>query len=407
MAVIGSIFGVKLLTELLSPVSYGELALGMTAATLVNQTLFGPLSNGVIRFYAPADEKRQLDGYLYAVRQIAVSATGIIVLVLLFSVIGLIVAGLSKWIIIVIAAFLFSVFTGYNSIFDSIQNAARQRSIVALHQGIGPWLRFLVAAGLLLIWGRNSSVAMIGYALSVILLTGSQCIFFFKIIFKNVLKTKFKKYWQKQIWEFSWPISIFGVFTWLQLVSDRWALELFSTTYEVGLYSVLFQLGYYPMSMASGVAVQFLTPIFFQRAGDATDSHRVANVTKMSWYTTVFTLCFTCFTFLVALFFHRQIFKFLVGIKYISISFLLPWMLLAGGLFAAGQALSLNLLSQMKTREIMTAKIVTSLMGAILNFAGAYWHGIKGIVIAGVVFSGIYFLWMLVLSKHKGMKIVF
>lgn len=406
MAVIGSIFGVKLLTELLSPVSYGELALGMTAATLVNQTIFGPLANGVTRFYAPADEKKQLGGYFYAVRRLVVFATAIIILALLFSVIGLVAAGLSKWVVIGIAALLFSVFTGFNSILDGIQNAARQRSVVALHQGIGTWLRFLIAAGLLLVWEKNSSVAMIGYALSVILVIGSQSIFFFKIIFKNVLKTELRKQWQKQIWEFSWPISIFGVFTWLQLVSDRWALELFSTTHEVGLYSVLFQLGYYPMSMATGIAMQFLTPIFYQRAGDATDSRRIANVTVMTWYTTAFTIGFTGFMFLVAFFFHNRIFTFLVGIKYLSVSFLLPWMLLAGGLFAAGQALSLNLQSQMKIREIMTAKIVTALIGVIFNFVGAYWYGIKGIVIAGVTFSVMYFFWMLLLSKYKGMKIV-
>ncbi|MCK5097862.1 MAG: hypothetical protein KAR45_07140, partial [Desulfobacteraceae bacterium] len=67
---------------------------------------------------------------------------------------------------------------------------------------------------------------------------------------------------------------------------------------------------------------------------------------------------------------------------------------------------SLNLQSQMKIREIMTAKIVTALIGVIFNFVGAYWYGIKGIVTAGVTFSVMYFLWMLLLSKYKGMKIV-
>ncbi len=406
MVVLGSIFGVKLLTQLLTPVSYGELALGMTAATLVNQTIFGPLSNGVTRFYAPACEKGQLGGYLYGVRRLVVFATGIILLLLLIIVTGLMAAGLSKWLVLGIAALGFSVFTGFNAILDGIQNAARQRSVVALHQGIGTWLRFFFAAGLLLAWGKNSWVAMIGYAISAVLVIGSQSIFFFKIIFKNVLKIELIQQWQKKIWEFSWPISIFGVFTWLQLVSDRWALEVFSTTHEVGLYSVLFQLGYYPMSMATGIAMQFLTPIFYQRAGDATDRQRVANVTKMSWYTTILTMIFTIFTFLTAFFFHNQIFTFLVGINYLSVSFLLPWMLLSGGIFAAGQALSLNLQSQMKIREIMTAKIVTALIGVIFNFAGAYWYGIKGIVISGVTFSVIYFLWMLLLSKYKGMEIV-
>src|SRR3989344_1784787 len=88
-AVVGSLFGVRLLTELLDPAAYGELALGMTVATLVNQTVLGPLSNGVTRFYAPAVEQGDLGGYLNAVRRLVISATGIIVLMVLLTVAGL------------------------------------------------------------------------------------------------------------------------------------------------------------------------------------------------------------------------------------------------------------------------------------------------------------------------------
>ena len=66
MAVLGTLFGVRLLTELLDPVAYGELALGLTVATLVNQTILGPLGNGAARFYAPAVECNDLGGYLGA-----------------------------------------------------------------------------------------------------------------------------------------------------------------------------------------------------------------------------------------------------------------------------------------------------------------------------------------------------
>src|SRR5665647_2701772 len=66
-AVLGSLASVRLLTELLDPAAYGELALGMTVASLVNQTVLGPLSNGITRFYAPAQERGDLRSYLTAV----------------------------------------------------------------------------------------------------------------------------------------------------------------------------------------------------------------------------------------------------------------------------------------------------------------------------------------------------
>ncbi len=403
MAVLGALVGVRLLTELLDPTAYGELALGMTLATLVNQTVLGPLGNGVTRFYAPALEQRDVGGYLNAVRRLVLSATGIIVLLILLAVAGLLVAGRTDWIAIVIAAFLFAILSGYTSILNGIQNAARQRSIVALHQGMESWARFLVAAGLLLWLGATSTVAMVGYAAATILVLGSQYVFFRKTIHK-IGAAAAQGSWERQIWKYSWPFSIFGIFTWAQLASDRWALGLFATTQEVGLYAVLFQLGYYPMSMASGIATQFLAPIFYQRAGDASDSRRNAHVSNLSWRLTGLALSATGIVFFAALLLHAQIFRVFVAKEYGTVSHMLPWVMLSGGVFAAGQTVALNLMSQMKTHAMMGAKIITALLGVTFNFVGAYWYGTTGIVIAGVLFSVSYFIWMAVLSKYEGVE---
>jgi O-antigen/teichoic acid export membrane protein len=124
-------------------------------------------------------------------------------------------------------------------------------------------------------------------------------------------------------------------------------------------------------------------------------------VNRLSWNLTGFVLGATGAAFLLSLLFHRQIFEVLVASEYAAVSRLLPWMLLAGGIFAAGQTIALNLMSQMRTRAMMAAKIATALMGVALNFAGAYWLGITGIVIAAVLFSILYFAWMAMFSVRS------
>src|ERR1035437_8374295 len=181
-AVLGSLASVRLLTELLDPAAYGELALGMTVASLVNQTVLGPLSNGITRFYAPAQERGDLRSYLSAVRGLVLAATAVIAVMTLLSGAGLLIAGRMESIAIASAALIFAGLSGYNSIRSGIQNAARQRSIVALHLGIESWARFLLAAALLLWLGATSTVAMVGYALGVTLVLGSQYMFFRKTI---------------------------------------------------------------------------------------------------------------------------------------------------------------------------------------------------------------------------------
>lgn len=403
MAVLGSLVGVRLLTELLDPAAYGELALGMTVSTLINLIVFGPLGAGVTRFYAPAVERSDLGGYLKAVRRLVLAATGIIALMVLFVGTGLLIAGRTEWIAITSAALIFAILSGYNSILSGIQNAARQRSVVALNQGMEPWARFLVAAGLIWWLGATSTVTMIGYVIGSVLVLASQYVFFRKIAHKNNGSTNHQN-WRGQILKYSWPFGAWGIFVWAQSASDRWALGLFATTQEVGWYAVLFQLGYYPISMATGMAAQLLTPIFYQHAGDGSDSERNAKVNSLSWRLTGLALGMTGIVFLVAMLFHTQIFQIFVAKEYASVSRLLPWMMLSGGVFAASQTMALNLMSQMKAHTMMAAKITTALLGVAFNFGGAYWYGIEGIVIASLLFSVSYLLWMLMLSIKVGVS---
>jgi O-antigen/teichoic acid export membrane protein len=358
----------------------------------------GPLSQGIIRFYAPAFEKKALFNYFSAVRKIVFSGIFFVVFIMVFIVFWLTISKNAEWIPLVIAAFIFAIFNACNSVLNGIQNAARQRSVVALHQGAAAWLRFLLAAVFMFLLWPTSTIVLTGYAIASILIVLSQFIFLRKII-SGIKKKSNEIKWSSQIWKFSWPFSVWGLFTWGQLASSRWCLEFFSTTYEVGLYAVLFQLGYYPVATITQITSQFFAPIFYQKSGDASDSKRNAQVQNMSWRLTISALFITAGVFLVAFCWHSQIFKIFTAEKYHRVSYLFPWMILAGGVFAAGQSISLNLMSLMKTYDMMAAKICTAVLGIVFNFAGAYFYGIKGIVIAGVLFSVIYFIWMNILAK--------
>lgn len=404
-AITGVLFGVRLMTELLDPAAYGELALAMTVATLVNQSVLGPLGNGISRFFAPAKEQSDVGAYLHAAARLVLLATAVIFAVMLLAMVALKIAGLGAWIAATAGALVFSVLSGWSAVLSSIQAAARHRAIVALHQGLESWLRYLLAGALLLWLGPGSSVALLGYALALVVVLGSQYCFFRRMTpnLKGVQHATGK--WQEQIWAFSWPISIFGVFTWMQLASDRWALGLFSTSQEVGLYAVLFQIGYFPISLLSGIAASFLAPIFYQRAGDASSEQRNTDVNRISWHITWWSLGITLVAVLVALLAHGTIFRLFVAPQYHSVSGMLPWVVLAGGVFAASQTLSLALMSKMKTRLMMPAKIGTAMAGVLLNIAGAYWFGLAGIVFAGVFFSILFFSWILVVFRSEALGV--
>ncbi len=401
LAILAALIGIRVLTELLTPTAYGELALGMTIATLVSQTVLGPLGNGVARFYAPAVERNDVAGYLRAVVRMALWGAGLVFGLALIAFVGLQIAGRDDWIAIMLTAALLAILSDCNSILNSIQNAARNRAIVALHQGIESWFRILVAAGLILWLGATSSITMVGYAIAVMLVLVSQYVFFRKTIYREGAPVAGEN-WSQRMWTFSWPFASWGIFTWAQTASDRWALNFFGTTHEVGLYAVLFQLGYYPISLLTGMSLQFLTPIFYQRAGAANDSGRNIAVDSLNAILTGMVLCLTGIVSLLMYMFHARIFALFASKDYGTVSYLLPWMTLASGVFAAGQTRALSLMSQMQTRKIALPKITIAVLGLTLNFAAAYVEGITGIVIALVIVSSLYSLWIMALAaKHR------
>lgn len=403
MAVSGAAVGVRFLTELLDPSAYGQLALALTVSTLVIQIILGPLGSGITRFYAPAVEKNDVRGYLNAATKLILYASGILALTGLLAIAGLWATGRSEWVAIAIVAIIFAVLSGYNSILNGIQNAARQRSIVALHQGIETWLRFIVAVVLLMWLGRRGMIAIIGYSIATILVLSSQFLFFRKTIGNNII-ARDQKAWQEKIWSYSIPIVIWGVFTWMYGASDRWALALFATTREVGLYAVVFQLGYYPISIFCAMTLQFLGPIFYQRSGDASDDRRNADVSTLSWRVTASFLAVTAVAFCFTGLFHAQILHIFVAPGYGGVSGMLPWLVLAGGIFSAGESIALNMMSQLRTHALLAVKTVTAIFGVGLNFMGAYFYGIRGVIIAGVSFSVLYFCGVASLSLTKSVQ---
>ena len=406
-ATLGGLAGLSFLTRALNPESYGELALGMTVATLTQQVVLGPVSGALLRFFAPAAETGQLKAYLKGARSLTVRA--IIFLVGLGTVVGLALweVGLAGWVGLIAIAFLFSLLSGCSSAMDGVQNAARQRAIVAWHQGVGEWLRFLLALAMISALGASSRAAMLGYATASAIVLGSQIIFFRRRILDSVpphsADAEYRvDSWTRQMRDYALPFALWGVFTWGQMASDRWALQVCGSASVVGLYAALYQLGYYPMTLLSGFVVQLVSPVLFSRAGDGTDAARMAQSHRLNFLIFRGSILLTGLAAVVALLFHQQIFSLFVAPEFRHVSALLPLLILAGGLFAAGQIAVLSLLSGVNSRVLLAPKIGTGLLGVLLNFAAAHWLGLGGVVYAGVAASSIYLVWVVILvGRHQ------
>src|SRR5258708_32469082 len=120
------------------------------------------------------------------------------------------------------------------------------------------------------------------------------------------------------------PFAIWGLFTWMQVSSDRWALQMWGTSADVGLYAIVIQLASYPIALLGGLLTQIAVPIIIAYAGEASDILRLTKAIQLCLALAAGVFCVTILLTITGLIGHRQIFAVLVGPQYQSASFLLP-----------------------------------------------------------------------------------
>jgi O-antigen/teichoic acid export membrane protein len=407
-AVLGAIVATRFLTGLLAPAAYGDMALALTVVALLSLVGSGPIGNAVGRFYAVAYER----GALRCFFRVTVMLYGQYHLgACCLALGGLLIYGgharppgaLTK---LGLTAIALSVVTGANGLLDAMQNAARQRLVVAWHQAAGQWLR-LGGAILCIRWaGATATSAIAGYVGASLLVLGSQFLFF-KLRLTSLAagepnpQKEPMRLMTVEMRRYANPFVAFAAVAWLQQASDRWFLALFGSRMEVGLYQTLNQVGYSPLMQLSGLISLVVAPILFFQAGEGTDIGRVrrarGRVRQLSWLMFVGTLVFSGLLWFTG----KPLFALVVAPGYRSAARYLPLAALAGGLFATGQMLTTDALVKMDSKVLVAPKIGCALLAAVLNYAGARAFGLPGVVWAGVIASSAYVLWTFVLTRRK------
>ncbi len=399
LSALGSLIGVRLLTTALDPGPYGELALGVTAASFAQLSVLQPLYEASLRFFSVANESGDLAAFLGAVRRF----TGFVLrpMVAISGALLLAIVPLAgyQWLALAAFSLLFCLLSAASVTMSAIQNAARQRAIVAWHDASSQWLRFGFALALVHWVGPRSDMAMLGYCVA----CGFVCISQSWFLSRNPQIAAVRHVaanpvsvadWDQQLRAYAWPIATWGIFVGLYLISGRWALQLLRGRVDVGLYAAVFQLGYYPVVMVNILMMAVAQPIMFSLAGAGTDPARTARGHRLGLALVGATLSATLLATAVASVFHGNIFGAFVAPAYAQVSYLLPAMILGSGLFSCGQVVSLMGMINPDTRRLIRPKVGAAVVGTVLNFVGAWLSGIDGVVYVTVIYGLLYLSWV-------------
>src|SRR6185312_5699384 len=176
------IASIRALTGILRPEAFGELALAFTVAGLAQQFILGPIAMACIRYYAPSRESGNLKAFVRGMLILA-GAGSLALLAIAGAASGILrMEGFASWTAGLWTATAYAWLYSISSLLDGVQNAARQRKLVALHQGIGGWLRLALALVVAAIWGGASSGILWGYSAGYAILIASQSFFLLRTL---------------------------------------------------------------------------------------------------------------------------------------------------------------------------------------------------------------------------------
>lgn len=402
--VLGALFLVKVVTGNLEPDQYGHITLALTFVTLIHQIIMGGTLNSIGRYYPIAVEAGETSPFVSASRLMMTINIALVTAISVPVIFSIYKTGNEYLASLTAAAAMLAIFNGVNGAINSVQNAARNRVIVAYHLALDAWLKIVLV--LLAVWllGESSVYVLGSYVIAAALVLLSQVLLLRKLHLSFTTTRHKIAEWTKKMSRYSWPFVAWGGFTWAHFASDRWSLQFFAGSTEVGLYSVVYQLGFVPIGIATNIAANFFGPILNQLSGDAKDERRVQFVQKISRSMTHLCLLITAISVTLAYVLHQWVFSFMVSEEYRSVSYLLPPMVLAGGMFAAGELIALKLMAELRVSAMISTKVLTSVLGFLLNMAGAISFGVIGVVIAQVSYSGLYLVSMLCLVRGRSIK---
>lgn len=413
-AALGGFGSVYFLTGCLSKHAFGDLAFGIALATLL-QGYFSSIANGFLRYMPVAKESAEVGPMVQSVRSLLIYGTLWHAAITVVSLLLAAISGFGNWIPFLLFTSLLALLTGYVSAIENLQIGLRQRSVIAVVRGSMPWVRTACVVGVVYAFPHQSmlspgSLAIIGLTLGTLVVFLMQLWKFRQsvalLIHSDHDSSEQHKNWIRKIVNYSLPFGAVFILAYVQMFADRWALKVFTSSGELGLYSAVYQLGFAPMILLAGFTAQLMGPILFGRAGDASRNDQLQRSLSQNKIVIQSTVVFGVLCAGVAYFTHEWAFQLVLREEYWSVSKYLPWIVLSGGLFAAGNAASISSMIAARPQVLVMPMTIAATAALIATFTGAYLGGLAGVFIAMPVHFAIHFLVMFYSTRLLQQKAV-
>jgi O-antigen/teichoic acid export membrane protein len=381
---VGTLVGVRILTQLLAPGAYGVVSLATGASILASNLVVAPLTQAAIHFYpgiaADGSARELLDSLLRCYRRVAPWAA----LVAIAG--GLLYVGWGHGspVLVVLLALQFAC-DCWRSANLSLLNAARRQQRFALWTAADIWCRPLFGALVVLLVGQSPMAVLAAYVVvSICLVAGfSHRLWPVEALPFRVADRSMAL--DARMWSYAIPLVPLGIITWMSTLGDRYIIGGLLSVADAGIYAALYGLSSSPFLIVSGAAEQALRPIY-QTAVTRGDNARARRIHTI-WLAAVVGICSVG----VALFAmgHEIIANLFVGRSFRSAADLMPWIAAGHAIKATSYVFERVCYAFGQTRRVLAIQLCAVSATVILTPAGVISLGLKGAAMAVPAFFSV------------------
>lgn len=386
---IGTLAGMRLMTEFIPKEVYGKVSLLIGLITLCCNLFASPVLAATQRFHSEMILLRQLPLLRYSI--IYILKWSVILVSSLLLVAGLFLCrsgNLSYFVFVVLIAFMVANIMRNFEI--SLLTAARRQKAVAIISVIEAWLKPIIAVALVLYLGSTPQSVILGYFVAL----GCILLFFYilpiPIEGKSDSKTDFNfdRNLMKKIQRYSVPLVPLALVGWCISLSDRYIIGARLGIENVGIYAAGYGLVSMSFLMVSGIITQTLKPAYFQAISN-NNINRTHKILK-TWIIITISICVLGVT---AIFFLKHLIVYwLLASEYRNCAALMPWIAIGISFQIISQILE-NVLFAYKHTELI---LLTHTFSAIVCLVSVYLLTLRYGLIGAAYACPVYYLCMAV-----------
>lgn len=397
LSAVGTLVGIRVLTQFLAPGAYGAVSLALGLSTLTISLLATPLTQAAIHYYPALTQSDSTTELLRSLRRSFGRAIPWIVAGAVLAAIAYMRWGGGSPLLVGILVLLLAS-DCWRSANLSLLNAARRHRPYALWVAGDAALRPLAAVLGVLLLGSAPEVVLGAYVVVSVTL-----VLIFSRRHGGAEAASRRPYspvqsaaLDKKLWAYAVPLIPLGVIGWISNLGDRYIIGGFLSVADAGVYAAIYGLSSSPFLMVGGTVELALRPIHQAAVarGDQGHSQKIYRL----WLISVAAVCGVGVLALV--FGHRLIASLFVGAAYRHASDLMPWIGLGYAIRSVSSVFERMCYAYGQTRRVLMIQSWSVAATLVATPLGVLTLGLNGAAMAVPVYFSVQLVAAIALARR-------